>query len=189
MRRGHRSQWPTPSRRQQSSPTKDGFAQFAKLNRIKSEIYSKLYSARSLTGDGQAKRLAILHNLDEKLISWQKSLPSEMLSFEKVQLGPNTHLITMTLLLHAEYYNCQLMLYRTDSYWDTLDSSGHSIYTTTSSPDFYRISSHEKCLTAARHTAELLDRLQQNGKMFQSNLARYDVLPMFFYFFSFRPSE
>ncbi|KAJ5812080.1 hypothetical protein N7474_008381 [Penicillium riverlandense] len=163
---------PTPSRKLQSSPAKDGFAHFVKLNRIKSEIYSKLYSVRSLMGDGQTQRLATLHNLDEKLTTWQNSLPSEMLSFEKALQSLNAHLITMTMLLHAEFYNCQLMLYRTDSYWDALDSS---IRTTTSSAEFSEDCSREKCLTAARHAAELLDRLQQSGKMFQSNLARYDA--------------
>lgn len=170
---------PTLGRTSQPSQVKDGFAQFVKLNRIKSEIYSKLYSVRSLRGDCQAERLATLHHLDEKLIIWQKSLPKDMLSIQRALHYPNAVFSTITFLLHAEYYNCQLMLYRTDNYWDFLDSTGHSFCTTTSSPSSRGMSGRQKCLSAARHTAELLDKLQQSGNAFRGNLARYDLLPIF----------
>jgi len=163
----------------QPSQVKDGFAQFVKLNRIKSEIYSKLYSVRSLIGDCQAERLAILQTLDEKLIVWHKTLPKDMQSLPQVVDYPNAVFSTMMVLLHAEYYNCQLMLHRTDSYWEPVESTGNSVYTTTSSSNFSGISSRVKCLTAARHTAELLDKLHQSGNMFRSNLARYDTLQIF----------
>ncbi|KAJ5443847.1 uncharacterized protein N7458_007719 [Penicillium daleae] len=170
---------PTLGRISQPSQVKDGFAQFVKLNRIKSEIYTKLYSIRSLRGDCQAERLATLQNLEEKLIIWQKSLPKDMLSIPRALHNPNAVFSTMTLLLHAEYYNCQLMLYRTESYWDPLDSTDHSFCITTSLPSSRGISSRNKCLSAARHTAELLDMLQQSGNAFRSNLARYDPFQYF----------
>ncbi|KAJ6096566.1 hypothetical protein N7486_007312 [Penicillium sp. IBT 16267x] len=107
----------------QPSQIKDGFAQFVKLNRIKSEIYSKLYSVRSMIGECQAERLASLQSLEEKLIIWQKSLPTDMQSLPQVVHYPNAV--------------------------------------------------RKKCLTAARHTAELLDKLHQSGNMFRSNFSRY----------------
>lgn len=177
---------PTLGRIPRPSQVKDGFAQFVKLNRIKSEIYSKLYSIRSLRGDCQAERLASLQNLEEKLIIWQKSLPKDMLSYPRALHHPNAVFSTMTFVLHAEYYNCQLMLYRTESYWGPLDSTDHSFCTTTSSPSSRGISSRNKCLSAARHTAELLDMLQQSGNAFRSNLARYDP---FNYFVGFCTSK
>ncbi|KAJ5681975.1 uncharacterized protein N7477_001915 [Penicillium maclennaniae] len=174
---------PSLGKASQPSQVRDGFAHLVKLNRIKSEIYSKLYSARSWMGDCQAKRLACLRDLDEKLIIWQKSLPKDMLPIQRALHYPNAVFSTMTVLLYAEYYNCQLMLYRTDNYWESLESNENSVRTSISSSNPSGFSSRKKCLTAARHTAELLEKFQQTGNAFRSNLARYlSYYPLTAYF-------
>jgi hypothetical protein len=148
------------------------FAHFVKLARIKSGIYSKLYSVRSPKGNRLAESIATVSNLDEKLAIWRESLP-ELPPLEKVLRFPNLEMFLSTVLLHAEYYNCQLMLHRSGLYGEAFGPNNLPI-PETSSTESHSISSRARCLTAARHTAQLLNSLRESGHLSRNNLVRYD---------------
>lgn len=164
---------PTPSSAFQPSKVEDGFAHLVKLSRIKSEIFSKLYSASSSASGNGKERMASFQKLHEKLMAWQNSLPRDMLPFQQTQPYIDDVFNTMTVLLQAEYYNCQLMLYRTASYMEPSVSVENSGHTLTSSASFNKKIQHLNCLAAARHTAELLVKLQGSGRAVKTNLTRY----------------
>lgn len=164
---------PAPASAYQPSKVGDGFAHLVKLNRIKSEIYLKLYSIPSLTRGSGRERIANIQNLHEKLMCWQKSLPWDLMPLQQSQLCTDDVFNAMTFLLQAEYYNCQLMLYRTASDLEPSDSVDNPVHSITSSSSFSKESQKRNCLAAARHTAELLTKLKMSVKAVKSNMTRY----------------
>ncbi|RHZ52745.1 hypothetical protein CDV55_102117 [Aspergillus turcosus] len=147
---------------QVSEPASGKFLHMVRLIKIESEIYTRLYSVRARDPDRRTERLAAEDELYQKLVGWQYSLPDGELQPGQVLHCPNPEQLPSTILLHAEYYNCQLMLWRLDIGTEA-----------TSSPDDPRWSSKRMaCLAAARDTVKLLDSLREGGELFRNNLAR-----------------
>ncbi|KAF7169115.1 hypothetical protein CNMCM5623_001923 [Aspergillus felis] len=145
-----------------SEPTDGKFAHLVRLIRIESEIYTRLYSVRAREPDRRSERLAAEDELYQKLLAWQYSLPYEDLRPGQVLHCPNPEQLPSIITLHAEFYNCQLMLWRLEIGAET-----------SSSPEDPRWSSKRRaCLAAARDTVKLLDSLQEGGELFRNNLAR-----------------
>jgi hypothetical protein len=146
-----------------SEPASGKFAHLVRLIRIESEIYTRLYSVRARDPDRRSERLAAEDELYQKLLAWQYSLPYGELQPGQVLHCPNPEQLPSTFTLHAEFYNCQLMLW----HWEIGAE-------TSSSPEDPRWSSKcRACLAAARDTVKLLDSLREGGELFRNNLARY----------------
>ncbi|GFG14154.1 3-(3-hydroxy-phenyl)propionate/3-hydroxycinnamic acid hydroxylase [Aspergillus udagawae] len=145
-----------------SEPASGKFAHLVRLIRIESEIYTRLYSVRARDPDRRSERLAAEDELYQKLLAWQYSLPYGELRPGQVLHCPNPEQLPSTFTLHAEFYNCQLMLW----HWEIGAERS-------SSPEDPRWSSKcRACLAAARDTVKLLDSLREGGELFRNNLAR-----------------
>lgn len=147
---------------QVSEPPTGMFSHMVKLIRIESEIYTMMYSARSRGPDWRAKRLGAEDELYKKLVAWQHSLPDGDLWPGQVLQCPNPVQLPSTVALHAEYYNCKIMLWRLSS------NAEPSSLPADSRPSPKRI----ECLAAARDTIKLLDSLGEGEELIRNNLWR-----------------
>jgi hypothetical protein len=151
---------------QVSEPASGKFAHLVRLVRIESEIYTRLYSVRARDPDQRSDRLLAEDELHQKLLAWQYSLPDGELRPGQVLHCPNPEQLPSTISLHAEYYNCLLMLWRLDIGTETFSSSEDPRWS----------SKRIACLAAATDTIKLLDSFREGGDLFRNNLARYVLL-------------
>ena len=147
------------------------FASHVRLSRIASEIYSRLYSARSRK-QSALERFKTIAQLDKELQDWHNSLPIEIQP-EKPLLCSSEY-IHPVVMLHFEYFNCLTTLHRTRAFqdisiaYDELRNAGPALAGEEIGCRIY--SGHLICLDAARRIAHLLPILSRNGYKSRNNM-------------------